>query len=199
MLRLESLKGHIPKSVIDELPDVINKFKINTVLKLSHFLSQCAHESGGFKSVYENLNYSSAGLSSIFGKYFPGNLEELYKRQPEKIGSRVYASRNGNGDEASKEGYKFRGRGYIQLTGKLNYLAFGKFINEDLVENPDLVATKYPLASAAYFFNSRNLWSICEKGSDIKTITEVTKKVNGGKNGLSDRIKHFNEFYKLLS
>jgi putative chitinase len=114
------------------------------------------------------------------------------------IASRVYGGRMGNGDEASKEGYKFRGRGYIQLTGKSNYTNFTKFIGEDCIANPDLVATKYPLASAAFFFDSNKLWSICDKGADTATVTAVTKRVNGGTIGLPDRIKHFNEYYALL-
>ena len=138
------------------------------------------------------------GLKKIFGKYFPGNLNESYAKQPEKIASRVYGNRMGNGDEASKEGYKFRGRGYIQLTGKANYTKFTQFIGEDCVENPDLVATKYPLASAAFFFDSNKLWAICDKGADDATVTSVTKRVNGGTLGLSDRIKHFKEYYNLL-
>jgi putative chitinase len=105
----------------------------------------------------------------------------------------------GNGDEASKEGFKFRGRGYIQLTGKSNYTAFSKFIGEDTVTNPDLVATKYPLASAAFFFNSNGLWSICDRGADDATVTSVTKRVNGGTIGLAQRIKEFKLFYSLLS
>jgi putative chitinase len=114
------------------------------------------------------------------------------------IASRVYGGRMCNGDEASKEGYKFRGRGYNQLTGKSNYTNFAKFIGEDTIANPDLVATKYPLASAAFFFDSNKLWSICDKGADTATVTAVTKRVNGGTIGLDDRIKHFNEYYALL-
>jgi putative chitinase len=166
---------------------------------LAHFLAQCGHESGGFKAVSENVNYSADGLKKIFGKYFPGNLAESYARQPEKIASRVYGGRMGNGDEASKEGFKFRGRGYIQLTGKSNYTNFAKFIGEDTVANPDLVATKYPLASAAFFFDSNKLWSICDKGADEATVTAVTKRVNGGTIGLVDRLKHFKEYYSLLA
>ena len=104
----------------------------------------------------------------------------------------------GNGDETTKEGYKFRGRGFIQLTGKDNYTKFAKFIGEDTVGNPDLVATKYPLASAAFFFDSNKLWDICDKGADDATVTAVTKRVNGGTIGLADRIKHFKEYFGLL-
>jgi putative chitinase len=196
--KLEKLKGYIPDSIISQIPDIASKFGITTPLRLSHFLAQCGHESGGFKEVNENLNYSAEGLKKIFPKYFPGTLNESYARSPEKIASRVYASRMGNGDEASKEGFKFRGRGYIQLTGKSNYTAFSKFIGEDCVANPDLVATKYPLASSAFFFNSNNLWAICDRGADDATVTVVTKRVNGGTIGLTDRLKHFKEYYSLL-
>ena len=196
--KLQNLKGHVPDAVIAQIPDTAKKFNITNPLRLAHFLAQCGHESGGFKSVSENLNYSADGLKKIFGKYFPGNLNESYAKQPEKIASRVYGSRMGNGDESTGEGFKFRGRGYIQLTGKQNYTNFAKIIGEDTVSNPDLVATKYPLASAAFFFDSNKLWSICDKGSDVATVTAVTKRVNGGTIGLPDRIKHFNEYYNLL-
>jgi putative chitinase len=197
-LNLEKLKGHIPDAVIAQIPETAKKFNITNNLRLAHFLAQCGHESGNFKAVSENLNYSADGLKKIFGKYFPGNLNESYARQPEKIAARVYASRMGNGDEASKEGFKFRGRGYIQLTGKANYTNFTKFIGEDCVTNPDLVATKYPLASAGFFFDSNKLWAICDRGADDATVTAVTKRVNGGTIGLADRIKHFKEYYNLL-
>ena len=197
--KLEALKGHIPDAVIAQIPDTAAKFNITNVLRLAHFLAQCGHESGGFKAVSENLNYSADGLKKIFPKYFPGNLNESYSRQPEKIANRVYSSRMGNGDEASGEGFKFRGRGYIQLTGKSNYTAFDKMVEENIIETPDLVATKYPLMSAAFFFDSNKLWSICDKGADDATVTAVTKRVNGGTIGLPDRIKHFNEYYHLLS
>jgi putative chitinase len=197
--KLDKLKGHIPDAVIAQIPDTAAKFGITNVLRLAHFLSQCGHESGGFKAVNENLNYSADGLKKIFPKYFPGNISESYARNPEKIASKVYGSRMGNGDEASKEGWKFRGRGYIQLTGKANYTAFDKLVEEDIIANPDLVATKYPLASAAFFFQSNGLWSICDKGADDATVTAVTKRVNGGTIGLADRLKHFKEYYSLLA
>ena len=197
-LNIEKLKGHVPDAVLAQIPETAAKFNITNNLRLAHFLAQCGHESGNFKAVSENLNYSADGLKKIFGKYFPGNLNESYARQPEKIAARVYASRMGNGDEASKEGFKFRGRGYIQLTGKANYTNFTKFIGEDCVSNPDLVATKYPLASAGFFFDSNKLWSICDKGADDATVTAVTKRVNGGTIGLVDSIKHFKEYYNLL-
>jgi putative chitinase len=196
-LKLDKLKGHIPDSVISQIPETAEKFKIDTPLKLAHFLAQCGHESGGFKVVNENLNYSSDGLKKVFPKYFPGTLSESYAKQPEKIASRVYGGRMGNGVEETKEGFKFRGRGFIQLTGKNNYTAFGKAINEDLVSNPDLVASKYPLLSAAWFF-SKNCLSKCVDASEA-TVTSVTKCVNGGTIGLEDRKKHFKEYYNLLA
>jgi putative chitinase len=197
--KLENLKGHIPDVVISQIPDTAKKFNITTPLRLAHFLAQCGHESAGFKAVQENLNYSAKGLLGIFKKYFPTQtLAEQYERNPQKIASKVYGGRMGNGPESTGEGFKFRGRGYIQLTGKQNYTNFAKFIGEDTVANPDLVATKYPLASAAFFFNSNGLWPICDKGADDATVTAVTKRVNGGTIGLPDRIKHFKEYYHLL-
>jgi putative chitinase len=198
-MNLEKLKGHVPDAVITMLPDTIEKFELNTPLRLAHFLAQAGHESGGFKAVNENLNYGAKGLRGIFGKYFPTDAKAaLYERKPEKIANLVYGGRMGNGPEASGEGYKFRGRGYIQLTGKDNYVAFGKAINEDLTVNPDLVATKYPLASAAWFFHKNGLHKIADEGANEVTVTKVTKRVNGGTIGLADRLKHFNEYYALL-
>ena len=198
--KLDNLKGHIPQSVIDQIPDTASKFGITNTLRLAHFLAQCGHESGGFKAVRENLNYSAKGLLGIFRKYFTNvNLAQQYERKPEKIANRVYASRMGNGNEASGDGFKFRGRGYIQLTGKDNYSLFDATVPESILTDPELVATKYPLASAAFFFKRNNLWAICDRGVSVADVTAVTKRVNGGTIGLPDRIKHFNEYYKLLS
>lgn len=197
-LKLDKLAGYIPDAVISQIPDCAEKFNINSSVRLAHFLAQCGHESGGFKATQENLNYSADGLKKTFTKYFPDNLADSYARQPEKIASRVYANRMGNGDEASKEGYKFRGRGYIQLTGKDNYNAFDKSIDEDILNNPDIVSEKYALLSAAWFWNSRSLNASADKGSSDAVVTEITKKVNGGTIGLDDRIKHFKEYYALL-
>jgi putative chitinase len=197
--KLDKLKGHIPDAVLAQIPDTAAKFNITNPLRLAHFLAQCGHESGGWRATSENLNYSSKGLMGIFKKYFPTlALAEAYARKPEKIASRVYGGRMGNGAEATGEGFKFRGRGYIQLTGKDNYKAFDAFVPEEIIANPDLVATKYPLMSAAWFFNKNGLWAICDKGADQGTVTAVTKRVNGGTIGLPDRIKHFNEYYNLL-
>lgn len=198
--KLEKLRGHIPDHVIAQIPDTAARFGITTPLRLAHFLAQCGHESGGFKAVRENLNYSAKGLMGIFKKYFPnGQLAVNYERKPEKIANRVYGNRMGNGPEASGDGFKFRGRGYIQLTGKENYTRFDATVPENIVADPDLVATKYPLASAAFFFNSNKLWAICDKGADMATVTAVTKRVNGGTIGLADRQKHFKEYYHLLT
>ena len=196
--KLDKLKGHIPDAVIAAIPDTAAKFNITNILRLAHFLAQAGHESGQFKATSENLNYSSKGLLGIFPRYFTPALAEQYARQPQKIANRVYGGRMGNGVEATGDGFKFRGRGYIQLTGKDNYTQFDKAVPEDILTNPDLVSTKYALMSAAWFFDKNKLWDICDKGADQGTVTAVTKRVNGGTIGLPDRIKHFNEYYNLL-
>jgi putative chitinase len=199
-LKLEKLKGHIPDSVIAQIPDTAARFQINTPLRLAHFLAQCGHESGGFRATQENLNYSAKGLMGIFKKYFPTQaLAEQYQRNPQKIASKVYGGRMGNGPESTGEGFKFRGRGYIQLTGKENYTAFGKSINEDMVANPDKVATHYPLLSAAWFFSKNGLHRMADEGATDAIVTKITRRVNGGTIGLTDRIKHFKEYYHLLT
>jgi putative chitinase len=199
-LKLEKLRGHIPDTVISQIPDTASKFNINTPLRLAHFLAQCGHESGGFKVTSENLNYSAKGLMGIFKKYFPTQaLAESYQRQPQKIANKVYASRMDNGTESSGDGFKFRGRGYIQLTGRANYTAFGKAINEDIANNPDVVSGKYALLSAAWFWSKNGLNTLADGGSSDQVVTSITKRVNGGTIGLSDRIKHFKEYYHLLA
>ncbi len=136
----------------------------------------------------------------IFKKYFPTEaIANQYQRNPQKIASKVYANRMGNGTEASGEGYKFRGRGYIQLTGKDNYTAFGKSIGEDMTANPDKVASQYALLSAAWFFSKNGLHKIADEGASDVVVTKITKRVNGGTIGLPDRIKHFKEYYHLLA
>jgi len=199
-LKLENLKGHIPDTVIAQIPDTASKFELNTPLRLAHFLAQCGHESGGFKLVQENLNYGAKGLLGLFGEYFKdAGKAALYERKPEKIANLIYGGRMGNGPEPTGEGWKYHGRGFIQLTGKDNYSAFSKSIGEDCVGNPDLVATKYPLASAAWFFNKNGLHKLADGGATDAVVTSITKRVNGGVIGLPDRIKHFKEFYSLLS
>jgi putative chitinase len=196
---LDKLKGHIPDAVIAQIPETASKFLINTPLRLAHFLAQCGHESGGFRSTQENLNYSAKGLNGIFKKYFPTEAAaKSYERQPAKIASKVYGGRMGNGPESTGDGFKFRGRGYIQLTGKDNYTAFGKAINEDMTSNPDKVASNYALLSAAWFFNKNGLHKMADEGATDLVVTKITKRVNGGTIGLVDRIKHFKEYYNLL-
>lgn len=159
-----------------------------TPLRAAHFFAQTGHETGEFKLFSENLNYSAQGLQGVFGKYFPGNLEESYARNPEKIANRVYADRMGNGNEASGDGWKFRGRGALQLTGKSNYEAFAKYLNKpEILTNPDLVATEYAFESAMFFFDKNKLWDICDKGIDDASITALTKRINGGTLGLDHR------------
>jgi len=199
-LKLDTLKGHIPDAVIAMIPAVAQKFQIDSALRLAHFLAQCGHESGGFRLTKENLNYSAKGLNGIFKKYFPTLESALpYERKPEKIANKVYGGRMGNGPEASGDGAKFCGRGYIQLTGKDNYTAFGKSIGEDVCANPQVVAEKYALLSAAWFFNKNGLHKMADGGATDAVVTSITKRVNGGTIGLDDRIKHFNEYYKLLA
>jgi len=195
---ITKLKGHVPDIVIAQIPDTAKKFNINTPLRLAHFLAQCGHESGGFTTTTENLNYSALGLKNTFKKYFPTDaLANAYARQPEKIANRVYGNRMGNGDEGSGDGYRYRGRGYIQLTGKQNYTAFSQSIADpDVITNPTKVATNYQLLSAAWFF--QRCLSKCDIGPSREVVTAVTRLVNGGTIGLEDRIKHFNEYYNLL-
>lgn len=198
-MELTKLQGKVPQSVISELPNVISKFKIDNPIRLAHFLGQCAHESGNFKIVNENLNYGAKGLQVTFGKYFPTlELANQYARQPEKIANKVYAKRMGNGDEASGMGWKYKGRGYIQLTGFNNYSLFDGIVDDDIKTNPDLVAIKYPLLSAAWFWNTNSINSIASKGVDHETITQVSKKINGGTIGLAERIELTEYFYNIL-
>jgi putative chitinase len=194
------LKGHIPDSVLSQIPDTATKFGINTNLRLAHFLAQCAHESGGFKLTQENLNYGAKGLMTVFKKYFPTQAKALqYERKPEKIANLVYGNRMGNGPEDTGDGYKYRGRGFIQLTGKDNYRAFDALVQEDILQTPELVAIKYPLLSAAWFFHKTNINKISDTGSSDTVVTLVTKKVNGGTNGLDDRLKYFKKYYSILN
>jgi putative chitinase len=170
-----------------------------TPVRAAHFFAQTAHETGGFKAFSENLNYSAQGLQGIFGKYFPGNLEESYARQPEKIANRVYADRMGNGNEASGDGWKYRGRGALQLTGKANYQAFADYLkNPEVLSNPDLVATTYAFESAMFFFDKNKLWSICDQGVNDAAILALTKRINGGTHGLEDRNAKTKKYYEYV-
>lgn len=165
----------------------------------ANFFAQTGHETGGFKLFVENLNYSADGLKKIFGKYFPTtNMANLYARKPEKIGNRVYESRMGNGSEETGEGYKFRGRGALQLTGKANYQAFADFVkDQSIMENPDLVATTYAFESAIFFFTRNKLWTLASKVDDA-SILALTKRINGGTNGLAHRTELTKKYYALL-
>ena len=165
--------------------------------RAAHFFAQTAHESGNFKAFSENLNYGASGLLGIFKKYFPTEaLAKQYERKPEMIANKVYASRMGNGDEASGDGYKFRGRGALQLTGKDNYKAFSDYLKKpEIMTNPDLVATEYSFESAIFFFDKNKLWDICDKGVNKDTILALTKRINGGTHGLADREEKTLKFY----
>ncbi len=170
-------------------------FKLSTA-QAAHFFGQCAHESGGFKVFSENLNYSADGLTKIFKKYFPSlAAAQPYARKPEKIANKVYANRMGNGPESSGDGWKFRGRGPIQLTGKSNYTQFAQDIGRpDVLTNPDIVATELAFESALWFFNKNNLFAIADKGVSDAVIGQITRRVNGGTHGLDDRIKKTKQF-----
>lgn len=158
--------------------------------RAAHFFAQTAHESGNFKAFSENLNYGAKGLRGIFGKYFQTDaIAKAYERQPQRIANRAYANRMGNGDEASGEGFVYKGRGPLQLTGKNNYRAFGRYIGreQEILDNPDLVATELGFESALWFFDANKLWSICDQGVNDAAILALTKRINGGTHGLDDR------------
>ena len=170
-----------------------------TPVRAAHFFAQTAHESGNFKAFSENLNYSADGLQKIFGKYFDAASAAKAARNPEKIANRVYANRMGNGNEASGDGWKYRGRGALQLTGKDNYKAFADYLKKpEIMDNPDLVATEYSFESAIFFFERNKLWAICDKGIDDATITALTKRINGGTHGLDDRKEKTKKFAAMV-
>ena len=157
-------------------------------LKAVHFFAQTAHETGNFRRFEENLNYSADGLRTIFRRHFTPEQAAKYARQPERIANRAYANRMGNGPEESGDGWKFRGRGALQLTGRNNYQLFSAYVNDaTILENPDPVANEYAFESALYFFEKNRLWSICEQGTDDNTIRTLTKRINDGTNGLEHR------------
>jgi putative chitinase len=157
--------------------------------RAAHFFAQTAHESGNFKAFSENLNYGAKGLRGIFDKYFQTNaIAKAYERQPQRIANRAYANRMGNGPEGSGEGWLFRGRGALQLTGKDNYQAFANYVGRpDVMTNPDLVAGELCFESALWFFDRNKLWGICDKGINDAAILALTKRINGGTHGLDDR------------
>lgn len=182
---------------LEALNLILPEYQINTNLRLCHFLAQIIHESGHLKYNQENLNYSAKALRSVFGKYFPTDaLAEQYARKPEKIANRVYANRMGNGDEDSGDGWLRRGRGLIQLTGTDNYKACSKALNIDLMKNPDLIVSNAEVCvkTACWFWSSKRL----NEWADKDDIITITKKINGGYNGLEDRTKILNTAKKVL-
>lgn len=195
MIDYSKLTKHLPEHVYVQILDVVIKYKINTPLRLAHFLAQCHHESNGFRVVEENLNYRAAGLLRVFPKYFDLQTAEEYAHNNVAIASRVYANRMGNGDEASQDGWLYRGRGYIQLTGKDNYAAFNDQLPEDIIKNPDLVATQYPMLSAAWFWDHNKINAVIDNDA---SVYDVTRKVNGGLNGIEDRMQLFEHYSDIL-
>jgi len=194
MLDFSPLRDILPGKVCDQILDVAVRYNINTPIRLAHFLSQCHHESMGFKSTVESLNYSVDGLLKTFPKYFTPSQAGEYARDEMRIASRVYGGRMGNGPEESYEGWFYRGRGYIQLTGKNNYTAFDETVEDNVVIRPELVATKYPMMSAGWFWNMREI----NKVADTPDVKAVTLKVNGGLNGLDHRTQLFDRYYVAL-
>lgn len=183
---------------LDALNSQMNKFGINTPLRIAHFLAQIAHESGNLKYSSENLNYSQKALRTVFAKYFPTDeLAQAYARKAEKIANRVYANRMHNGDEASGDGWKFRGRGLIQLTGRDNYTQCGKALKLDLINHPELLADQPNVAvdAAAWFWYMRHLNTYADQ-DDIRHITQM---INGGYNGLEDREAYLNRAKDVLN
>ncbi len=173
-------------------------FKLSAA-ETAHFLGQCEHESGGFKVFVENLNYSSAGLLNTFPKYFNSMQAAAYARKPEQIANKVYANRMGNGLPSSGDGWKFRGHGAIQLTGHDNFKLFSEWIKDpEVMTNTDLVADKYAFDSALWFFNKNNIFYWCNT-IDSNTIQLVTKKINGGYNGLDERIRLTKKYYGWIT
>lgn len=185
------------KSLFDGINEVSVKYSINTPLRMAHFLAQIMHESLDFTAVKENLNYSTKALLLTFPKYFTPEQAKDCERNQEKIGNRAYASRMGNGDIKSGDGYKFRGRSYIMITGKINYTDVGKSLGIDLISKPELLEEpKYALLASAWWWNSRNLNTVADKA--LKDVKSVTKIVNGGYNHLNDRQERFNKIYPIL-
>lgn len=189
--------GNIPIEIFSQF-DALKAFGINSKIRLAHFLSQASHESGNFLFTTENLNYSATALVGTFPKYFTSETALSYARQPEKIANHVYANRMGNGDENSGDGWKFRGRGFIQLTGFNNYNAFDATVHDDVIKHPELVATKYALISGAWFFQVNKINQVSDLGASVAVVEAVTKRVNGGLNGLHERIQLFQKIYAEL-
>jgi len=198
MVNAEQLKQlHIDPKWVDPLNETFERFSILTPRQQAAFLGQCGHECGNFRVLEENLNYRAETLMKIWPRRFPTlEIANQYARQPKKIANKVYADRMGNRDEASGDGYRFRGRGCIQLTGSANYFHAGKALGVDFIMEPDLVATpQYAALTAGFFWNTQKLNAIAESGNNLA----LTKKINGGTIGLNDRILHTNQALALLS
>jgi predicted chitinase len=177
------------------LNEAMEAHRIDTPLRIAHFLAQIVHESAHMKYSSENLNYSASGLRKVFGKYFPTTaLANAYARQPRKIASRVYANRMGNGDELSGDGWTYRGRGLMQLTGKNNYRAFSEWLGQDVVSQPDRVANEFAAHSAVYYWTANGL----NRYADRDDLTTITKRINGGLNGYKDRLYLLGKAKKAL-
>jgi putative chitinase len=173
-------------------------YKLSAV-RAAHFFGQTSHETGEFKTFSENLNYSAAGLKKIFKKYFNDLTALAYARNPEKIANKVYGNRMGNGNEASGDGWKFRGRGALQLTGKSNYEAFAKYLGKpEIMDKPEMVADEYAFESAMFFFDKNKLWDICDRGVNEDSMLKLTKRINGGTNGLAHRKALTIKYYNLI-
>jgi len=205
MVTAEHLKQfHIDPSLADSFNETFQRFDISSPIQQASWIGQCGHECGNFRIMEENLNYRAATLLKLFPKTpkrqwgFTPEEAAAYEKQPQRIANRIYGNRMGNRDEASGDGWKYRGRGYLQTTGKSNYSLFDATVPDNLVITPDLVATKYPLTSAGFFFTRNKIWEICDGGESEEIIKAVTKKVNGGYNGLDDRIKKFKLYQSLL-
>ena len=197
MVTAEQLtKLHIGPQWVDALNATFEKFGISTPRQQAAFIGQCGHECGGFRILEENLNYRAATLMKLWAKRFPTlEIANIYAGNPRKIANMVYASRMGNRDESSGDGYRFRGRGCIQLTGHTNYFHAGKALGVDFVAQPDLVATPmYAAMTAGWFWSTHN----CNALAEAADWTALTKKINGGTIGLDDRIKHTNEALAAL-
>lgn len=175
--------------------ETFEDFEINTTNRMAMFLAQTAHESGIFSATVENLNYNASGLTRTWPSRFPASIANQYARNQEMIANRAYCDRMGNGNEASGDGWKYRGRGVIQLTGKDNYRACGKALGLDLISNPDSGAqSPVVVLSAGWFWNTRKLNDWSDRGD----VVTVTKRINGGTNGLSDRTKHYKHALEVL-
>jgi putative chitinase len=212
IIEYQRLKGLKPDGVIGKI--TLNAIKqdcnIKSDIELAHFMGQCHHETGGFRAVTENLNYSADGLITTFRSDFDINKNRIIEanerlkanqlaRNPKAIANFVYANQNGNGNEASGDGWLYRGRGAIQLTGRANYQLFARYVNDpEVMINPDIVATKYFFKSADFFFDRNKLWDIAKQGTTDAIITQLTRRINGATKGLQDRIVQTKHYLNIL-